>query len=733
MLKLYDQYRSFFPETTLDEFCALDGEVFKRIQNRRTFRIEREGQGFFLKCHHGVGWGEIVKNLSQLRPPILGAGNEWRAIHRLRELGVETMTPVAYGRRGWNPAAIDSLLITEELQGCVSLESYTEKWRENPPDARRKWTLIERLAQIARTLHENGVNHRDFYLCHFMLALPWDGSEGNLHLHVIDLHRVQIRRTTPQRWVVKDIGSLWFSAMQIGLTRRDLLRFMRSYRAVPLRQTLRQDAEFWHQVAERAKALDATRPPPKRDDNSYILDNGEEVVCLEVVRSLPGKRLVFLGEYAGARVFVKLYLDPGRGRRHWQRELNGLKAFQQGNIPTAELLYAGQTAGRGWPVIVLTELTGMQSVKQAWDEADTEEREQILRRMTMLLARHHRSGIYQTDLHLGNFLLSAQEIFSLDGAGVTFSSSEITQVSGLQNIGLLLAQLPPKWESHVAEVYEIYAGERGWSGGPGAEELLRQVRLARAARWREFRNKLLRDCTAFSYTKHRDGFQVVARDYAGREMSDLLRDPDASFPGEERALKNGNTCTVWATTVNGRGVVIKRYNVKGFWHGIKLVLQEGRGVRSWVNGYRLRFYGIPTPRPIALLKRRSGLLFCKAYLLAEQVQSVCAQEWFNDSAVAREEKEIMAGKVAQILQGLQQQQISHGDLKASNILISSGEAMLIDLDAMCQHANTARFNRVWAKDIRRFLKNWQEHKALLDLFADSLKAHGVDVVGRGLR
>ncbi len=263
MLKIYDQYRPSFPETALAGLCTLDGEVFKRIQNRRTFRIEREGRGFFIKCHHGVGWGEIFKNLLQLRPPILGAGNEWRAIHRLRELGVETMTPVAYGREGWNPAAIDSLLITEELQGCVSLEDYTDGWRQNPPAPSLKWILIRRLARIARTMHENGVNHRDFYLCHFLLQQPWDGTEAGLHIYVIDLHRVQMRNSTPRRWVVKDIGSLWFSAMLLGLTRRDLLRFMRAYRGVSLRRTLKEDAAFWSEVEVRAKALDATRPVPR--------------------------------------------------------------------------------------------------------------------------------------------------------------------------------------------------------------------------------------------------------------------------------------------------------------------------------------------------------------------------------------------------------------------------------------------------------------------------------------
>ncbi|MCF6355933.1 MAG: lipopolysaccharide core heptose(I) kinase RfaP [Candidatus Polarisedimenticolaceae bacterium] len=260
MLKVLKPYRDLFPEMDLKALCTLDGELFKRIQNRRTFRIERDGRGFFIKYHQGVGWGEIFKNLTSLKLPVLGAENEWRAIHRLHELGVETMQPVAFGREGWNPAGQHSLLITEELQGCISLERYSEDWREHPPAPKLKRILIRRLAQIARTLHEHGVNHRDFYICHFLIRLPWDGSEAHLHLYVIDLHRVQIRQQTPRRWVVKDVGSLYFSAMELGLSRRDLLRFMCEYRRLPLRQTLSQDRRLWDEVQQRADALYRTRP-----------------------------------------------------------------------------------------------------------------------------------------------------------------------------------------------------------------------------------------------------------------------------------------------------------------------------------------------------------------------------------------------------------------------------------------------------------------------------------------
>jgi len=66
------------------------------------------------------------------------------------------------------------------------------------------------------------------------------------------LHRVQLRRRTPLRWIVKDIGGLYFSSMRIGLTRRDVYRFMKVYRNKPLRETLQADGKFWSRCRLRA-------------------------------------------------------------------------------------------------------------------------------------------------------------------------------------------------------------------------------------------------------------------------------------------------------------------------------------------------------------------------------------------------------------------------------------------------------------------------------------------------
>ncbi len=247
---------------TLAEVFDISGEVYRAPEGarRRTLRFECGGKGFFVKLHWGVGWREIFKNLISLRLPILGASNEWLAIRRLEQLGVKTMHLAGCGREGRNPARQRSFVITEELANCTSLEDYCRDWRQTPPEFTVKLKLIEKLAKMSRHLHKNGVNHRDFYLCHFLLQNPWDGCGESLHLYLIDLHRVQIRKATPMRWLVKDVGSLYFSAMEIGLTKRDLLRFLRIYFAQSLRVILKEHAGFLTSVQQRADALNATRP-----------------------------------------------------------------------------------------------------------------------------------------------------------------------------------------------------------------------------------------------------------------------------------------------------------------------------------------------------------------------------------------------------------------------------------------------------------------------------------------
>ncbi len=241
------------------------GDVYRNREGRVTLRFQRGGQSFFLKLHRGIGWGEIIKNLLQARLPVLGAGNEYRAVQALRSLGVDTLDVAAYAERGANPATRHSMIITDDLVGTVSLEDYCADWASSPPHFATRQKLLLKVADSAGRMHRAGINHRDFYICHFHLDEATLG-EPSPRCYMIDLHRAQMRARTPRRWQAKDLAGLYFSAMDCGLSRRDLLRFMSRYTPGGLRVALGPEAGLWQEVREKALRLyrrEHGREPPQ--------------------------------------------------------------------------------------------------------------------------------------------------------------------------------------------------------------------------------------------------------------------------------------------------------------------------------------------------------------------------------------------------------------------------------------------------------------------------------------
>jgi heptose I phosphotransferase len=248
--------RAWAGRDPFDQVLRLEGEEYRALEGRRTLRFKLDGRAYFAKVHQGIGWREIAKNLLRLRLPVLGAEREWRAIARLRGLGLDTMRAVAFGKRGWNPARRLSFLVTEALEPSIDLETFCADGGLFGLGVAERRRLIARIADIARTLHDNGLNHRDLYLCHLLLdtAPRWRPlPPADRPLYLIDLHRVQKRRRIPWRWRRKDLASLCYSARRAGFSRRDELYFLRRYQTTDLGTALA--ARPWHQVDRRARGL----------------------------------------------------------------------------------------------------------------------------------------------------------------------------------------------------------------------------------------------------------------------------------------------------------------------------------------------------------------------------------------------------------------------------------------------------------------------------------------------
>ena len=108
---------------------------------------------------------------------------------------------------------------------------------------------------MVREMHRLGINHRDCYICHFLLQLPFNDLE-HFKLSIIDLHRAQIRASVPLRWRNKDLVALYYSCLNIGLTARDYLRFLKIYfPGKKLKQILSEEKSLIDSIQSKAQKI----------------------------------------------------------------------------------------------------------------------------------------------------------------------------------------------------------------------------------------------------------------------------------------------------------------------------------------------------------------------------------------------------------------------------------------------------------------------------------------------
>ena len=146
------------------------------------------------------------------------AGEELQGIRLLETAGVPTVPLVASGELPDGR----SFVITEDLAGFRPADKLIA-------DGVAFEKLLEPTADLAARLHNEGLHHRDLYLCHFFVRLPEDSGVPELRL--IDAARVRAlpRFLMRRRWIVKDLGQFWYSAQSLPITEEQRARWLARY------------------------------------------------------------------------------------------------------------------------------------------------------------------------------------------------------------------------------------------------------------------------------------------------------------------------------------------------------------------------------------------------------------------------------------------------------------------------------------------------------------------------
>ena len=452
-----------------------------------------------------------------------------------------------------------------------------------------------------------------------------------------------------------------------------------------------------------------------------------QLQLLSLLRVLPGQRYVGAGVWRGRTVLAKLMVGA-KAARNFQRELNGVRLLAEQGLTTPQLLADGLQEGEGgW--LLFEFLEGAHSLGDAWDAVASlpvlaDEQVAVLAEALTAIGQMHLKGLWQEDLHLDNLLRQGGKLYLIDGAGICVEEAgkPLSRQKVLENLGVFFAQLPISLEPFIEELLVHYLLSNGEHALP-LEALLKQVEKVRAWRLHDFLNKTGRDCSLFSVQQGAFALRAVRREEEPAMLPVLAR-ADALLD-QGHLYKTGGAASVGKVEVDGRTLVIKRYNIKGFAHWLKRFWRPSRAWHSWREGNRLAFLGIATPKPLALLETRFLWLRGKAYLVTEHLPGPDIIERFAPYVEQGDAPEAELAALDRLFADLLRERISHGDLKGHNVFWADGRWALIDLDSMCQHRSASGFAAAYARDRARFMRNWPVGSALYQVIDGRLpKASG---------
>ncbi len=446
---------------------------------------------------------------------------------------------------------------------------------------------------------------------------------------------------------------------------------------------------------------------------SLSIETEQGVIDLKIdslLRIVPGKRLVALSTWHDSLVIVKIFINSNRWKRTMLKDIAGINMLRQARIPTPSLLLQTTTADNKAGVLIMEYLRQGISLATLFEEAASEQgRAEVLEMGVKAVADCHKAGLWQSDIHLDNFMLDAGVVYVLDGAGIKEKAmgrgKPLDTPTRLKNFALFLAQFPVEQGEHWPQLLELYRRQAPELLDSDTAEFAELLRKARRRRLNNFERKLSRSTTANRCEQGASFFYVYDRSIHSAELERFIANPD-SFIDEQRLLRDGNSSTVALVRIDERNYVLKRYNIKSFWHGISRAFRPSRAHHSWRNASVLEMLGVATAHPYLYLEERVfWVLRRRAYFLCEYLEgSDLGTAWeAQDPQLEATEMVTLFRKLFRVLADYR---ISHGDMKATNFLIRDGRLNVLDLDAMERSRTEAKFAEKFSRDIKRFRKNW---------------------------
>jgi tRNA A-37 threonylcarbamoyl transferase component Bud32 len=476
------------------------------------------------------------------------------------------------------------------------------------------------------------------------------------------------------------------------------------------------------QARERADVgLRETLSEINRDDEGrhrvvpfqVVIPDIGEVVCTDILRVVPYRRITCLGLAGSQRIIIKFSFARHGARRHFTRSEQGCRAFIEKSILAPAVLFSGELAGQGVYALVFEYLEdGVALNRMLEDITSAQEREALLDELMATIALHHAGGLIQEDLHLGNFMVKQGRIYSIDGDHVKRRDLPVERMPSIRNLAYLLANHPTVFGSGIDARIMTYALRRGWTFSD------REVKQLKDELWRIRRRKL----SKYLSRVYRIREPLGAHSRRGVHVVYDRRLPDVSLPdimeASRSALrKNQQRSPAGYSSVSIRGKDMLIWSSPGF--GPRMLRWFWPAGRVWKNALMLGRLGMETPQVVALVARRKGVLLWDCSVFFKPIEGRTLSDFFTSGSVPGQDKERIAEGLADALSVLRSMGIFFRPLSPDEILVSKGHIVFLGLHAL-RHPLLGRRQKQ-SRALLSFLSQWQDSPGVMSLLEDRFR------------
>ena len=422
------------------------------------------------------------------------------------------------------------------------------------------------------------------------------------------------------------------------------------------------------------------------------LPDGSELLCTDMLRVLPGKRMVMRAEYGSNVVLAKLFFDT----RNLQKELDGFSLLEKTCTATPALLANFRMEQGGACLYQFIE--NAEPLDVLWQKNGAAKKAVLLEKLLLALQKCYQQKVLQEDLHLGNFLLQDEQLIVIDPASCTTFSNDSEQNA---NLALLLAQLPfTDWQPALKKIQTMFPFIID-------NDLTKQAQQQWQQRQKNYLQKVFRECSDVADLGSGSLRVLCRRKALSETIVTRLHNPQ-SLMDDATVLKNGNSAKVFLTEIDGRKLVVKQYINKDWLRKIRRAFRPSRAARSWYFSHAFSFAGIRVPEPVALIEQKFGPFVTSAWFICEYSDGADLLTCWNEREPNVEELSC----IHSLFLSLQITRSSHGDMKASNLISDGARIALIDYDGAQEHSSQASLAHALAQDKQRFLQNWADNATL---------------------